>query len=224
MNSAAPSYGESAASSAATVAQMERVFLCELFDEVGPDAPTLAGDWDTHQLAAHLCLREGNPAQLVSLLIGRGGQQAVDDLVATSDYRQLVQALRSGPPPVSLFTLPHVDRHANALEFFVHHEDVRRAQPGWTARELPTWVEDELWARIRLFAKVLMRRSPVGVELARSDAADASRVAKNSDPVVVRGLPSEVTLFAFGRSAVASVTFDGSPRAVAALQTAKFGV
>ncbi len=222
MSSAAAPYGESAASSEATVAQTERALLCDLLDSLGPDALTLAGDWDTHRLAAHLRLREGNPAQLVKLVLAGGRQQAVEELVAESDYSQLVSNLRSGPPPVSLFTLPHVDHHANALEFFVHHEDVRRAQPGWTARELPTWVEDELWARIRVFAKVLVRRSPVGVELARTDAEDASRVAKKSDPVVVRGLPSEVTLFAFGRAAVASVELDGSPRAVAAIQAATF--
>lgn len=222
MGSPSLPYGQSAASSATTVAQTERSLLCDLFDEVGPGAPTLAGTWDTHHLAAHLSLRERNPLHLLKLAQPGGSKQAVADLVAVSDYYELVRDLRSGPPSFSLFTLPHVDRNANALEFFVHHEDVRRAQPGWAARELPMWVEDELWARVRRVAKVLMRRSPVGVELARTDTAEDSRVAKKSDPVVLRGLPSELTLFAFGRSAVSSVTFDGSPRAVAAVQAAKF--
>lgn len=222
MSSAADSEGEPAEPAAATVAQTERAALCDVFDQVGPHAPTLAGDWDTHHLAAHLSLRESNPIQLVSFVLPGGARQAVDNLVAASDYRQLVDTVRRGPPPASLFSFPQLDSLANALEFFVHHEDVRRAQPDWAARKLSPWVEDALWARIRVYGKVLMRNAPVGVELARTDAEEAARVSKKSDVVVVRGLPSELTLFAFGRSAVASVELDGSPRAVAALRAAKF--
>ncbi len=41
--------------------QRERAELCDLFDELGPDAPTLCGDWTTADLAAHLVVRERNP-------------------------------------------------------------------------------------------------------------------------------------------------------------------
>ncbi len=223
MPSSAPA-GDAAGAPAANLAQTERGSLCDLLDDVGPHAPTLAGDWDTFHLAAHLSLRERNPLQLLKLALAGGFDQAVDELVATSDYSRLVRDLRSGPPAASLFSLPQIDRNANALEFFVHHEDVRRAQQEWTVRELPGEAQAELWARIRVFAKVLMRRSPVGVELARTDAPDTVKVAKESDPVVIRGTPSELTLFAFGRRAVASVEFEGSPRAVSAIRDAKFGI
>jgi len=222
MSAAAESEGEPAESTAATVAQTERAALCDLFDKVGPHAPTLAGDWDTHHLAAHLSLRESNPVQLISFVLPGGARQAVDDLVATSDYHSLIDTVRSGPPPASLFSFPHLDSLGNTLEFFVHHEDVRRAQPAEAARKLSTLVEDQLWARIRMYGKVLLRNAPVGIELARTDAEDVARVSKKSDVVVVRGLPSELTLFAFGRSAVASVELDGSPRAVAAVRATKF--
>ncbi len=224
MSSGAAPEDEPAESTAATVAQAERAELCDLLDDVGPHAPTLSGDWDTHHLAAHLSLRESNPVQLVRFLLPGGAKQAVDDLVAASDYHQLVEQVRSGPPSGSLFSVPQIDSNANVLEFFVHHEDVRRAQPDWAARKLSPAVEDELWARIRLVARVLARRSPVGVELARTDATDSARVSKKSDLVVVRGLPSELTLFAFGRSAVAAVELAGSPRAVSAVQAANFGM
>lgn len=223
MDSAAASEGEPDQSAGAGVARSERVELCDLFDEVGPHAPTLAGDWDTHHLAAHLSLRESSPVEFVKLALPGGPKQAVEDLVAVSDYDQLVDDLRNGPPSGSVFSFAQLDSVANALEFFVHHEDVRRAQPDWTARKLSTAVEDELWAKIRLFARVLMRRAPVGVEFARTDADDSARVAKKSNLVVVRGVPSELTLFAFGRSAVASVELDGSARAVAAVRGAKSG-
>ena len=231
--------GDPAAPPTDTLAQTERASLCELLVRVGPHAPTLAGGWDTFHLAAHLSLRESNVLDLVaghrSLREGYvagllqrlrpgGSEQAVDDHVATSDYAELVDALRGGPPAGSLFRIPHVDEHANALEFFVHHEDVRRAQPDWTVRDLATWAQDELWSRIRVVAKVLMRRSPVGVDLARSDGADTATVAKGPDLVVVHGQPSELTLFAFGRSSVASVEFEGSSHAVAAVKNADFGI
>ena len=40
----------------------ERAELCDLFEELGPDAPTLSGEWRTLQLAAHLVVRESHPA------------------------------------------------------------------------------------------------------------------------------------------------------------------
>jgi hypothetical protein len=37
---------------------IEREQLCDLLDELGPQAPTLLDPWTTHDLAAHLVLRE----------------------------------------------------------------------------------------------------------------------------------------------------------------------
>ena len=45
--------------SSMTAAQRERAALVETMRTVGPDAPTLCGDWTTRDLAAHLVVREG---------------------------------------------------------------------------------------------------------------------------------------------------------------------
>src|SRR5947207_11937020 len=37
---------------------IEREALCDLMNELGPDAPTLVAPWTTHDLAAHLVIRE----------------------------------------------------------------------------------------------------------------------------------------------------------------------
>ena len=37
---------------------VERARLADLFDELGPEAPTLLTPWTTRDLAAHLVLRE----------------------------------------------------------------------------------------------------------------------------------------------------------------------
>lgn len=206
------------------LATTERALLCDLFDQVGPAAPTLCGGWDTHHLAAHLSLRESNTLTLLKAALPPTSASTVRDLVANSDFRELVAGLRDGPSAVSVFALPQVERVTGALEFFVHHEDVRRARPGWTARDLPVHSQDEIWSRLRWFAKVVMRRSPVGAELARSDAEDSAKAAKGTDTVVIRGLPSELALFAFGRSAVAQVELDGMPSALEAIRSARFGL
>ncbi len=42
-------------------AQLERQTLSQLFDQLGPDAPTLCSGWTTLDLAAHLVVRERRP-------------------------------------------------------------------------------------------------------------------------------------------------------------------
>lgn len=44
-----------------SLAQQERETLCDLFAELGPDAPTLCAGWVTADLAAHLVARERRP-------------------------------------------------------------------------------------------------------------------------------------------------------------------
>lgn len=205
------------------MAQVERAELCDLFDEVGPSAPTLSGSWDTHHLVAHLVAREGTPLGLLKIMRPRVGDEVVDELVAERDYAALVEQIRTGPPRLSVFGTGFTDRLGNSLEFFVHHEDVRRAKPQWTARELPSWVQDEIWDRLKFVARGLTRRSPVGLRLQRSDTADWTVPVKKSNATVVEGLPSELALFANGRGAVAAVDFSGPPESIELVQHASFG-
>ncbi len=64
--------------------------------------------------------------------------------------------------------IPGVDERANAVEFFVHHEDVRRAAADWEPRTISQGESDMLWQRLRI-ARLMLRKAPVGVELARDD-------------------------------------------------------
>ncbi len=59
----------SAARSAGDVAAAERNALADLFLERGPDEPTLAGDWTTNDLLAHLVVRERRPDAAPGILI-----------------------------------------------------------------------------------------------------------------------------------------------------------
>ncbi len=212
-------------------AQQERAALCALLIETGPAASTLCAGWSTLDLAAHLVLREHRPDAGPGILGGplAGYTRRVQRrLSSRTPFPQLVETIRKGPPRLSLFGLPGMDERVNAVEFFVHHEDVRRAQPGWQPRVLGRGMSEALWQRLKM-ARMVLKKAPVGVELARSDepqpagqAAPSVRLtARAGTPVVtVTGPPAELTLWALGRTAAAQVRLDGSAADVRALSAA----
>ena len=204
------------------VSEVERVKLVDTLLAVGPGAPTLSGDWTAHHLAAHLVLRESNPVGAIKAAVPKIGDDVVDELVEQTAYDDLVEQFRAGPPALSFFRLPGNDRRLNALEHYIHHEDVRRAQPSWTRRDLPRWAQTQLWAPLRWFAKGIVRHAPVPVTLRRSDAPDESIARKGDDPVVVSGLPSELCLYVYGRQQVADYELEGDTDAVERLRSKRF--
>ncbi len=118
------------------MAQRERTALCDTALQVGEDQPTLCGEWTVKDLVVHLLVREGSPAAAGIFLSPLAG--LTDAGVAAGsrrrDFAVLVEKLRSGPPRATRRTPSRSStRSLNTLEFFVHHEDIRRAQPGWTA-------------------------------------------------------------------------------------------
>ncbi len=184
-----------------TAAQAERAALSVLLDEVGPDAPTLCGDWRTKDLLAHLVLRENRPDAAAGILVPplAGYTERVQRQVAQREFRGLVEQFRGGPPRLSPYRL--LDAQVNAMEFFVHHEDVRRADGDWAPRELSPEAQDGLWRRLRLISRVGYRHSPVGVVLQRPEGP-AMTAKRGSHPVTLAGQPGELVLHAFGRDAV----------------------
>jgi uncharacterized protein (TIGR03085 family) len=216
-----------------TYARDERVALCASLDEAGPREPTLCEGWATLDLAAHLVLREHRPDAGAGMLGGplAGYTAAVQRrLTERNTYQRLVQMIRSGPPRLSLFGLPGMDERANAVEFFVHHEDVRRAQPGWEPRKIDQGLSEVLWHRLGM-ARFILRKAPVGVELVRDDEPGPTEsgvpririTARARTPVVtVIGPPAELTMWAFGRTTAARVRLDGSEAAVGAIKTASW--
>jgi uncharacterized protein (TIGR03085 family) len=206
----------------------ERNALCALLGEKGPDAPTLCEGWMTRDLAAHLVLREHRPDAAAGIL---GGPLAAytarvqRKIAGQHDYPDLVDIIRKGPPRLSLFGIPGVDERANAVEFYIHHEDVRRGSPGWQARPLEPEIEDLLWRRLGM-ARFVLRRAPCGVTLVREGAAGTQPIiAKRGTPAVtVTGAPGELTLWIAGRRPAARVQVDGDEDCVARLSKARWGL
>ena len=195
-------------------------------DTVGPDAPTLCAGWTTYDLAAHLVLREGAPLAVAGMAfppLERLTDRGMEGLKRKVGYPELVDRVRQGPPLLSPFRPARVERTANAVEYFVHHEDVRRVGAGWQPRELDARDQDSLWRRVGVLGRLLARRAAVGVELVRSDVAAAQRIKGGEPTLVVRGLPGELVLFAYGRGAVADVELDGDEQAKAAFEHSQLG-
>ncbi|AQW50119.1 TIGR03085 family metal-binding protein [Streptomyces violaceusniger] len=208
-----------------THAKRERLLLADLLDGAGPGAPTLCEGWNTRDLAAHLVVRERRPDAAAGVLVKPLAARLarVQEEFAAKPYEELLQLFRNGPPRMSPFALKQVDEAANGFEFYVHAEDVRRARPEWTPRELDPVFADTLWSRIERGARIFGRRSPVGLVLRRPDGRTA--VAHRSVPVVtVTGEPGELALFLSGRQDAARVELEGDKEAVAAAREAKLGV
>ncbi len=197
-----------------TIAQSERAALADLLDELGPSASTLCVGWDARDLAAHLVTRERRldalPGVAVSFLAGHTDR--VQSRYALKPYDELVQLVRSGPGRMSWASLPKVDRVANMTEYFVHHEDLRRAQPGWAARKLPDRVQDGLWRAVKARASLAFRGASSGVVL-RLPSGEETTAAKGEPTAVVTGEPAELLLYVFGRRGHAMVEVSGPAEA-----------
>lgn len=205
-----------------TYAQEERAALAALLAETGPDAPTLCEGWQTRDLVAHLVLRERRPDAVVGMLGGplAGYTARVQrQFLSRHSYPELISLFRQGPPALSPFAIPGADEAANTVEYFVHHEDVRRAAGEWTERPLDAGLADALWKRLK-GARLFLRSAPTGVVLAREgDGKLDLIIARDASPsVTVTGSPAELTLWSMGRASAAHVTLDGPEEAVEKLR------
>ena len=200
-----------------SLAQDERSQLVRTLLDVGPDAPTLCGDWSAADLAAHLVVRErrldASPGIFLSPLAGY--TERVQRSVANRRFAAVVDDVRTGPPMWSPFAL--LDPLINLGEMFVHHEDLRRATEKWTRRVLPAAVETRLWPQVRLIGRAGHRSAPIPVHVRTPDGRTATFKGGSGTGVTVVGEPSELLLYAFGRDQV-EVEYQGSASDIAAVK------
>nr|WP_294690378.1 TIGR03085 family metal-binding protein [uncultured Friedmanniella sp.] len=217
-----------------TFAKDERAELCDLLEQVGPAAPTLCHGWDAHDLTAHLWIRETDPVGATGLVakpLAGLLERRMAEVRQRWSFPDLVDRVRKGPARFSVFAIPGVDEGANTTEYFLHHEDVRRAgEAPQPARSLPPEVEEWMWRRLKLLGRAWFRRAPVGLVLERLGSADADgepdiiRANSGSSIVTLVGQPSELVIYAHGRTGVAEVKVVGEADAVAQLSGTDFNV
>jgi uncharacterized protein (TIGR03085 family) len=193
----------------------------------GPPAPTKCEGWDTRDLAAHLVIREGRPDLAIGVLVPflHGRLERERARMAEGDYAALVERVRGGAPVWNPMHIGRLDEIANLVEFFVHHEDVRRAQPDWEPRDLAANLQHALWVAVRRSSRLMFRRSPTGIVLiAPGHGRHSAKLPDDRGTVVVRGTPAELVLYAYGRKEVAKVELSGNADDIAALQQSHLGI
>ncbi|MFC9431243.1 MULTISPECIES: TIGR03085 family metal-binding protein [unclassified Streptomyces] len=207
-----------------THAKRERLLLADLLEAAGPDAPTLCDGWLTRDLAAHVVVRERRPDAAAGMMLTALNDrlERVQAEYVAKPYEELIQLIRTGPPKMSPYGIKQLDEVANTVEFYIHTEDVRRAQPDWTPREVDRVFADTLWSRLEKGGRLMGRKSPVGLVLRRPDGQTA--VAHRGTPVVTAtGEPGELLLFLSGRQEAARVELEGEKEAIDRVQGAKLG-
>ena len=162
----------------------------------------LCGDWTTRDLAAHLVLRERRPDAAAGILIPElAGYTArkQKELTERTAWPDLLGMVASGPPLYSPLKL--LDPLVNTTEMFIHHEDVRRASPGWQPRTLNGDLESALRRQVRFAVRMSLGRAPATVTLQDPDGTKLASVGKGAQ-CTITGAPPELLLFLSGRDAV----------------------
>ena len=205
-------------------ARVERAKLGDLMATLGPDAPTLCEGWSTRDMAAHIILRERRPDAAPGILIRalRSRTEKVQRTIAQKPYPELLDEVRN-PPWWTMAAIPALDRAANTVEFFIHHEDVRRAQPGWAPRSLDRDLEAALWARVRGLSRLSLRRFRGAVTLHAPGYGEAQAGA-GGPAVRISGSPGELLMFCSGRQKAARVQVTGPDELVEKVRTRRMGL
>jgi uncharacterized protein (TIGR03085 family) len=189
----------------------ERWALCDLLGQLGPDVPTLCAGWTSADLAAHLYVRDrrldAGPGHVVNVPpFAAWTKRLQDNARDMLKWDALLGQIRSGPPaPVKPF-----DSAFNTIEYFVHHEDLRRAQPDWAPRVLGPNDEGALWGHLRsmrfgyLLSSTVLRRAPAAARL-EAPGREPILLNRSGQGTVIRGPVGEVTLWLLGRKGVAQV-------------------
>jgi uncharacterized protein (TIGR03085 family) len=184
--------------------------------------------WTTADLAAHLYVRERRPDAGPGAVIG-GALAAHTDRVMASVLRvhtfdDIVARVAAGPP---MLWRP-LDEQVNFFEYFVHHEDVRRANGaasnGGGPRELPAQMEADLWDRLRRSLRLGLRRMRGTQVEVVTDHGGRAVVGGKGPTVRITGPAGDILLYTFNRKDIAQVELSGDPEALERLKETRLGL
>lgn len=202
----------------------ERAELAASFAELGPEAPTILPGWDAEDLLEHLVLRESAPHLILGpRLPGPLGDRAREarERRREESWERRVEAFRAGPGPLS--PAGRLDALSGQAELLIHHEDLRRAQPGWEPRPPAAERDRSAWRALGLMAPLAMKVpadvtfvSPLGGRRIGSRHAAGS--------LRVHGEPLDLLLWVTGRDDVARVRIHGDDGGRRALEEGRRGL
>lgn len=192
-------------------AHQERRALAEALRAVPANAPTLCEGWTARDLAVHIVVRDSRPHLLAGQnlpIVGHRARAALEELTRT-DYQALVDQVAAGPPPWSPTRLRPVANTVNTVEFYVHTEDVLRAQQDFDPQHRRTpspEVRAQLWRQGAQGLFLLGARSQQQrITYISPDHGAVTRGNPRAPVSLVQGPPEELVLWAFGRRSAAAV-------------------
>lgn len=187
---------------------------------LGPDAPTLCEGWVTRDVAAHLWVREHRPWAVPGMVAKRGPlHRSTDRLqarVAQRPFAELVASLRGGAPVHVPVLRELVDLH----EFFVHTEDMRRANGG--APRSDGELDAALWSIVPVFGRFLTRQAR-DLEITLVTPFGRRRQVRTGDHwVEAHGPGQELFLWLYNRPSEVEVV--GDDEGLARLESVRLGM
>lgn len=197
----------------------ERQALCDTLSKLRPDAPTLCEGWTAADLAAHLMVREREPLAAAGIMLPgpfAAYNQRRMEAAKAGGYQRLVEWLRGGP--YGLWRLGPMQA-VNVGEYFVHHEDVRRAN-GMEPRPPDPDLDGALWRMLRLAGRRQLRPLRGFGVVAQGPGGSGATLRKGFPEAKISGAPGEIVLYLMGRKQAARVELSGSEMAVTALAAA----
>lgn len=207
------------------VAASRAAFVAALY-AAGPNEPTLVEQWQTQHLAASVYLRE-NPHQVTARASGTSAaamNTAIDQLAEESSSRKafynLVRKIGDGAESAPVGQRPslfkrvrnsmlqrHQEPDSLLLEFFVHTEDIRRAQSRWAPRKLSDTYATALFEQLREQARKYYGSAKTGYVLVRTNG-ERITAKRGTTLTYVTGPAGELVLHALGRPDHALVLID----------------
>lgn len=209
-----------------SLAHAQRQTLCDLFDKVGPDAPTLCEGWTARDLAAHLATRDRRPDAVPGIGVKAlaGWTERVQRGYAERPYPEVVDLVRFGPPAYAVTRLEAVAERVNLAEYFIHTEDVLRAQTPTQHALVPDELAERLWALLPALGRMTLLRAKVAVRAAWPGHGEVTLRKGRDEGVTLTGRPGDLVLLLSGRRQAADVTVEGAPDAVAAFEATPLGL
>ncbi len=207
----------------AAYVRQERQALVASALKAGPEAPTLCEGWDVKDLVCHLIVRENSLMAAAGIAVPAFAGLTEKEMrrLRRQPFEKLVERLRRHR--LTFFSLPPLDAAFNTLEYFVHHEDIRRAAPGWRRRKLSAAAADVLWQALRAQGPALVRSAGVPVVVRRTDTGVTTTLTPGRQPVEVSGPVSEVVIYLHGRDQVRDLAFAGPHDKVAKVRRSDLG-
>ena len=177
--------------------------LCDVLEQVEPNAGTWCEGWTAHDVAVHVWILKRDPLGWPGGVVPRLGRRRAARIRGHWPYGELVARLRRQSGAIAAMPLDRWEDHRHALgEYWMHTQDVARPQ-GVIQPEVDDELAEALWLRVQPAAAALHRRTR-GLTLIHADGRRVT-VTRGTPTLRVLGTPAELMCWAYGRPAEVSI-------------------